>query len=130
MVNTVEKRLPRGLRARLCAARLDLLALLRALDSLRLAQHLPDELRTILELDADLAEALVVLDHPAGGYDLAAMARDTLRSLERLPMAQHSFRATLSPQDGNRLAARIPVVRATLSPDDAYHSIPRATSRR
>ena len=96
--DTVEKHLVTGLRARLEAARLDLLALFRALDSLLLAQHQPPELRAILELDADCAEALVVLDRSPARLNLAAMTRDTLASLDDIPRARHKFLGTLPPR--------------------------------
>ena len=122
--DTVEKRVVPGLRARLEAARLDLLALFRALDSLLLAQRQPPELRAILELDADCAEALVVLDRPPAGLNLAAMTRDTLASLDEIPRARQHFVDTLPAADRDRLARRTQLVRITLDPIEAYHQIP------
>jgi hypothetical protein len=124
--DTVENHVPPGLRARLEAARLDLLALFRALDSLLLAQHKPPDLRAIFELDADLAEALAVLDHQPQGYNLALMVRDTLASLDEIPVALRRFIATIPAADRDRLAIRIKVVRATLDPGEAYNQIPRS----
>src|SRR5574341_62450 len=57
---------PADLRARLETARLDLLALFRALDRMDLAPaEIPQRLiRQLFELDADCAEALWALDQP------------------------------------------------------------------
>ena len=59
--------LPKNLRPRLEDARLDALALLRAIDRALIAPHkLPkQELHQLYELDADCAEALWALDQPA-----------------------------------------------------------------
>ena len=122
--DTVEKHVVPGLRSRLEAARLDLLALFRALDSLLLAQHPPPPLRAILELDADCAEALVVLDRSPQGLNLAAMTRDTLASLDDIPRARQHFLDTLPTADRERLGPRIQLVRITLDPLEAYHQIP------
>ena len=121
---TVEKQVPPDLRRRLEAARLDLRGLFRALDSLHLAADLPDELRDLFELDADFAEALAVLDHPAAGYNLVAFQRDTLASLGDLVAAKTDFLATLDSDERVRLDRRLPVVRATLDPRAAYSQIP------
>ena len=55
--------IPADLRARLEAARLDLLALFRALDRIDLTPYeIPQRLiRQLFELDADYAEALLLL---------------------------------------------------------------------
>ena len=122
--DTVEKHVVPGLRGRLEAARLDLLALFRALDSLLLGQRQPPELRALMELDGDLAEALAVLDRAPAGLDLPAMIRDTLASLDQIAAARQAFVATLPPADRDRLALRSQVVRATLDPREAYTHIP------
>src|SRR5881396_332866 len=106
--------IPDGLRARLEVARLDLLALFRALDGMNLS---PDEipqrlLRQLLERDADLAEALWALDQSAGSLDRRAMLRDTLTALDQLPTACAQFRKSyrhvpISPwSDWKRASAR------------------------
>ena len=85
--------IPAGLRARLEAARLDLLALFRALDRMDLApSEIPQRLiRQLFELDADFAEALWALDQPRGTLDDRLMLRDaggsgtTPRSLQPIP---------------------------------------------
>ena len=78
--------IPADLRARLEAARLDLLALFRALDRMDLTPvEIPQRLiRQLFELDADYAEALWALDQPPGVLDLTLMLRDTLAALEQL----------------------------------------------
>lgn len=121
---TVENHVSPDLRRRLEAARLDLLGLFRALDSLHIAADLPDELHGLFEIDADFAEALAVLDHPAAGYDLVAMQRDTLASLDELAPAKADFLATLTTEERSRLDRRLPIVRATLDPREAYSQVP------
>ena len=124
ITDTVENHVAPGLRARLEAARLDLLALFRAVDSLFIAQDQPPPLRSLMELDADCAEALVVLDRAPAGLNLAAMVRDTLASLDKIPRAHQQFLASLPAADRDRLARRIQVVRITLDPREAYVHIP------
>src|SRR5436309_15252908 len=93
---------PSDLRARLETARLDLLALFRALDRMDLSPaEIPQRLlRQLFELDADLLEALWALDQPAGhlqsrGYDnLAALeqiADASTRSGSQLHRSAHSI---------------------------------------
>ena len=67
--------IPVDLRARLETARLDLLALFRALDRLNLTpEQIPQRLiRQLFELDADYVEALWGLDQPPGKLNLPAM---------------------------------------------------------
>jgi len=79
--------IPTDLRARLEAARLDLLALFRSLDRMDLTpSEIPQRLiRHLFELDADYAEALWALDQPPGTLDVKAMLRDALAALEQLP---------------------------------------------
>ena len=65
-------KVPADLRARLEAARLDLLALFRALDRMDLTPYeIPQRLmRQLFELDADYAEALWALDQAPGALDV------------------------------------------------------------
>ena len=112
------------LRRALEHARLDLRALYRAGDQLGIAQDLPVELRAVLELDADFAEALWVLDQPRGQFDLARMRRDTEASLARLPQARECYLATLVPTERKLLLDRAAAIRAVLPPDAAYLEIP------
>ena len=83
MARRAAAEIPADLRARLEAARLDLLALFRALDRMDLSPaEIPQVLiRQLFELDADFAEALWALDQQPGSLDLRAMLRDTLAAL-------------------------------------------------
>jgi len=90
------------LRPRLEAARLELRALYRSLDRMRLAQDVPAGLRRLQELDADFAEALWVLDQPRGRFNLSAMVDDTLASLSRLAAARAGFLASFDAPRGLR----------------------------
>jgi hypothetical protein len=114
----------RALRPQLEQRRLDLRALLRALDQLGLAQDLPAELQDLFELDADLAEALCVLDHPPAGLRWDAMLDDTRASLARLDDATADFLQTLTSARAHRCTARAAELRATLTIADAYFDIP------
>lgn len=118
--------IPADLRARLEAARLDLLALFRALDRMDLA---PDEIPQrlighLFELDADLAEALWALDQPPGILDLKLMLRDTLAALEQLPAASTRFRKNLPRRAFPALPTLEAAVRRSLSPAEAYSMVP------
>jgi hypothetical protein len=118
--------IPAGLRARLEAARLDSLALLRALDQLGLlpAELPQSRLHELFELDADCVEALWGLDQPPGRLSAKAMVRDTLASLERLPTLRNRLREGLPARARAALAAGEPVVRASLTLADAYTDVP------
>ncbi len=112
------------LRPRLEAARLELRALYRSLDRLRLAQQLPAQLRRLQELDADLAEALWVLDQPRGRFDLSAMVVGTLKSLGQLAGAREVFLASFDASTRAQIEAGAQATRTVLSPEDAYLEIP------
>ena len=116
--------LPADLRSRLEVARLDTLALLRALDQALIPlPRLPHAaLQHLYELDADCAEALWALDHPAGALDVVAMVRDTLASLQHLPAARDVVR-TQVPASA-RVAALESSIRAGLDPHEAYNDVP------
>jgi hypothetical protein len=92
--------IPADLRARLETARLDLLALFRALDRMNLTpEQIPQRLtRQLFELDADYVEALWGLDQPPGKLNLHAMLRDTLAALEQLPAGSESLLERSGPQ--------------------------------
>jgi hypothetical protein len=77
----------------------------------------------LFELDADLAEALCVLDKP-GRFDLAAMTQDTMASLRAIPNALRALFALLSEAEQRELSICADVVRASLHPLDAYQDIP------
>ena len=126
MKKRIRDLVPGDLPRQLEAARLDLLALFRAIDRLDLGAHeIPqEELHDLFELDGDLAEALAVLSQPARGLNVAAMLEDTLASLDRLPRARKDFLAGLAPRGLRPLAVEEARVRASLAPKEAYHSIP------
>ena len=119
-------RAPADLRARLEQARLDTLALLRALDQRHLVpRDLPQSaLAHLATLDADCAEALWALDQPVGWLDAPAMVRDTLASLNTLADARAQIRARLSVNARVALERLEPVIRATLEPIEAYNDVP------
>lgn len=115
---------PPGLRGQLETARLDLLALFRALDQLLLAQSQPDELYSLFELDADFAEALWALDQPPGALDFAAMTRDTRASLGALPDARRDFLEVLTKPEQRQLSEQVAAVRKTMDSLEAYNQVP------
>lgn len=117
---------PPDLRSRLQAARLDTLALLRALDQALVppAQLPQPQTHQLFELDADCAEALWALDQPAGSLDLRAMVRDTLVSLDELPRAREQVRARLPPAANPRVPTIEKAIRARLDPSEAYNDVP------
>ena len=100
MARRVSSEIPPDLRIRLETARLDLLAIFRALDRLHLTpEQIPQRLiRQLFELDADYVEALWGLDQPPGKLNLHAMLRDTLAALEQLLPACSRLRKNLPPQ--------------------------------
>jgi hypothetical protein len=118
--------IPTDLRRRLEAARLDLLALFRALDRMDLSPvEIPQRLiRQLFELDADYAEALWALDQPKGALDLRTMLRDTLAALEQRTEACARFRKTLPPRAHPRLAQLETSIRHGLDPLEAYNMVP------
>ena len=118
--------IPVDLRARLETARLDLLALFRALDRMDLsATEIPQRLlRQLFELDADFAEALWGLDQPAGRLNVRAMLRDTLAALDQLPAAITRFRKNLPRRAHPTLANLETSIRRTLDLSEAYSMVP------
>ena len=117
---------PADLRARLEAARLDLLALFRALDRMDLTpSEIPQHLiRQLFELDADYAEALWALDQPPGSLDLTLMLRDTLAALAQLPELSLRFRKNLPPRVHPVLTQLEVALRQNLLPVEAYNMVP------
>ena len=118
--------IPIDLRARLETARLDLLALFRALDRIDLSPaEIPQRLiRQLFELDADYVEALWALDQPPASLDLAAMLRDTLAALDQLPEACARLRTHL-PSRAHRILPKLEItVRHSLDPAEAYSMVP------
>jgi hypothetical protein len=118
--------IPPELRSRIEGARLDTLALLRALDQAHVPPaHLPQpQTRQLFELDADCAEALWALDQPAGSLDSRAMVRDTLTSLDHLPEAREEVRARLPAAAIPRVHSLERVIRTSLDPSEAYNDVP------
>ncbi len=126
MLSRSKLQIPADLRARLEAARLDLLALFRALDRMDLTPaEIPQRLiRQLFELDADFAEALWALDQPPGTLDVRLMLRDTLAALEQLPDASSRFRKNLPSRAHPALAQLEVSVRHKLRPAEAYNMVP------
>jgi hypothetical protein len=90
-----------------------------------LAEEIPQRrLRQLFELDADYAEALWALDQPVATLNRAAMVRDTLASLDRLPSALAQFRKRLPPRAHPLLAQLEGSVRMALNPKEAYTLAP------
>jgi hypothetical protein len=117
---------PADLRARLVTARLDLLALFRALDRMDLTPaEIPQRLiRQLFELDADYAEALWALDQPKGALDMNLMLRDTLASLEQLPELVTRFRKNLPTRVYPTLTQLENTIRQSLRTTEAYNMVP------
>src|ERR1700684_1682359 len=126
MFRHAQVEIPVDLRTRLEAARLDLLALFRALDRMHLTPvEIPQRLiRQLFELDADYVEALWALDQPLGSLDLRAMLRDTLAALDQLLEARARFQKTLPPRALPRLAELELSIRKRLDPAEAYNMVP------
>lgn len=119
-------KIPNDLRNRLETARLEALALFRALDCLDLTpDEIPQDLmRELFELDADFAEALWALDQPPYSLDYRAMVRDTLESLKWWPDTCQEFleelpSRSLAPLDKHRRS-----IHPKLTIQDAYTDIP------
>ena len=119
---------PADLRARLEQARLETLALLRALDHAVLApRDLPHvTLAALARLDADCAEALWALDQPLGALDLDVMVHDTLASLDALAEVRAHVRLGVPATRRPQLQTVEPLIRATLDPREAYIDLPGA----
>jgi hypothetical protein len=126
MARRTSEEIPADLRARLETARLDLLALFRALDRMNLTpQQIPQRLiRQLFELDADYVEALWGLDQPPAKLNRRAMLRDTLAALEQLPAACSRFRKNLPPQALSTLSRLEATIRTHLNPSEAYNMVP------
>ena len=118
--------IPVDFRARLEKARLDLLALFRALDQMDLSPaEIPQRLiRQLFELDADYGEALWALDQPPDSLDLHAMLHDTLAALHQLPEARARFLTNLPRRAHSILAPLEITVRRSLDLAEAYSRVP------
>jgi hypothetical protein len=71
-----------------------------------------------------LAEALWVLDHPLGRFNVAAMTQDSLASIEAVLQTLAEFLETLPLNDRIKVAELMPAVRKSLSKEDAYNQLP------
>jgi hypothetical protein len=118
--------IPVNLRPQLESARLELLALFRALDQMDLSpREIPQRLmQQLFVLDADYAEALWALDQPPTSLDLHAMLRDTLAALRQLPEVAKRFRGNLPRRAHSALPALEDSIRQNLDPREAYKMVP------
>lgn len=118
--------IPEDLRGRLENARLEALALFRALDRVSLtASEIPQGLlRELFELDADFTEALWALDQLPHALNFRSMVRDTLNSLKRWPEDCKEFLAELPSPVLQPLANHRESIRPTLTIQDAYSQVP------
>jgi hypothetical protein len=126
MARRTSEDIPADMRARLETARLDLLALFRALDRMNLTpQQIPQRLiRQLFELDADYVEALWGLDQPPGKLSVSTMLRDTQAALEQLPAACSRLRENLPPRAQITLPQLELSIRTKLNPAEAYNMVP------
>lgn len=126
MARRTPEEIPADLRARLETARLDLLALFRALDRMNLTpQQIPQRLiRQLFELDADYVEALWGLDQKPDSLNFHTMLRDTPAALNQLPAACSRFRENLPAQSIAPLSRLELTIRSNLNPAEAYNMVP------
>jgi len=119
-------KIPASLRGQLENARLDARALFRALDRLDITpEEMPQELLyELFELDADCTEALWALDQPPNALNFTAMVRDTLASLDDIPVVRAEFLAEFPDRSKALLERRQKKIRAELTLADAYLQIP------
>ena len=126
MAHRAPTEIPADLRTRLEAARLDLLALFRALDQMDLSPaEIPQRLISqLFELDADYVEALWALDQPRHSLDFGAMCRDTLAALDQLQEARARFRTYLPRPAHPTLEILEASIRKSLRRREAYRMVP------
>ncbi len=125
MKGKTPKGVPADLRDRLEKTRQELLALFRGLDQLDVSpKEMPQiELRVLMELDADCAEALWALDNPRG-LNLKMMTKETEKSLKRIPKVRQDFVAKLPSRVLEMLARYEAQIADALTVEDAYRGIP------
>ena len=118
--------MPPDLRSRLEAARLDLLALFRALDRMDLSHaEIPQRaIQQLFQLDADYAEALWALDQPPGSLNFKAMLQQTLASLDQLSQRVTRFRKNLPTRSHPKLENLEASIRKALQHREAYNQVP------
>jgi|GEM_PF-2002738 len=116
---------PIDLRSHLERARQEQLALFRGLDRVDVsAQEMPQrELRALMELDADCAEALWALDNPRG-LNLKMMVKDTEKSLRRIPEVRKKLLSKLPTRVLAPLSDHAAQILASITLEDAYRGIP------
>ena len=124
MQNRNPERVLVELRNNLEKARQEQLALFRGLDRVDvLAQEMPQkELKELMELDADCAEALWALDNPHG-LNLREMVRDTEKSIRRIPKVREELLAKLPERVLAPLASHRAQILTTLTLQDSYRDI-------
>ena len=112
------------LRNNLEKARQEQLALFRGLDRVDVSsQEMPQkELKQLMELDADCAEALWALDNPRG-LNLRKMVRDTEKSIRRIPKVREELLAKLPKRVLAPLANHEAQILTGLTSQDAYRDI-------
>lgn len=117
--------MPAELRSELEKARLDSVALFRALDQMQLTPNeIPQKLLyQLFELDADCTEALWALDQPLDSFNVHAMVRDTLATLKKLPTARDRFRKKLPKRARPALEQLETAIRPALEPHEAYSQV-------
>jgi hypothetical protein len=81
------------------------------------------EVKKMMELDADCAEALWALDNPRG-LNLKKMVRDTEKSLRLIPKVREELLAKLPERVLAHLANHETQILTTLTLQDAYRDIP------
>jgi hypothetical protein len=126
MFRRAQVEIPIDLRARLEAARLDLLALFRALES-HASGAAADSATThpaAIRTRRRLCGSSLGLDQPPGKLNPRAMLRDTLAALEQLPVACSRFRKALPSQAQPTLPQLELTVRVNLSPTEAHNMVP------
>ena len=118
--------IPGNLRKRLETARLDALALFRALDRVDLTlSEIPQALlRELFELDADFAEGLWALDQPLDSMNFRGGVSIALPALEIWPEDRDEFLDCLPSRVLQPLAAQRESIRHTLTIQDAYSQVP------
>ena len=115
-----------NLRKRIETARLDLLALFRALDRVNLApSEIPQSLlRELFELDADFAEGLWALDQPPESLNFRGGLSVALSALENWLEDCDEFLDCLPSRVLQPLVDQRELIRPTLTIQDAYLQVP------
>lgn len=117
---------PSDLRGRIEEARLDARAFLRSLDRLGFTQKKAgsSEIRSLVQADSDLAEALANLDRPSTGFNTKRFVRDVEAFISRIAAGQKRFLSREGRESRLALIEAIPSVLAGLYTDEAYLGVP------